>query len=640
MSIALITGSAGLIGSEASLFFAELGLQVIGIDNDMRRVFFGDEASTVWQRRRLELRLNARYRHIDADVRNYETIREIFSRYSGDIKLVIHAAAQPSHDWAAKDPRTDFDINASGTLNLLEATRRFAPDAVFIFTSTNKVYGDTPNRLPLIEEATRWEIDPGHIYNRGINEDMPIDKTLHSIFGASKVAADIMVQEYGRYFGLFTGCFRGGCLTGPNHSPAQLHGFLAYLMKCTAAGIPYQVMGYQGKQVRDNIHSSDLIRAFYQFFKTPRRGEVYNIGGGRFSHCSILEAIDLCRVITGRDLNWTYRDDNRIGDHIWWVSDLTRFKKHYPQWSLHYDVPGILREIYQANSDRWRPATNPKFNRIEAPPRIDASRAGSKRNLLGVLIDAVDYQTTVNRVISAAIGQRPLAVSALAVHGVMTGVLDSMHRYRLNHLDLVVPDGQPVRWALNLLYQTGLPDRVYGPNLMLRICEKAAEAGLPVYLYGSREEVLNRLVANLRARFQGLIIAGSQPSRFAQISAEAKSEIIDRIRESGAALTFVGLGCPRQEIWIYEYKHDLNMPLIAVGAAFDFHAGAIRQAPRQMQDLGLEWLYRLVHEPGRLWRRYLALNPLYLALLFLQASGLRRFDPLKMTPPINELRYG
>jgi CDP-paratose 2-epimerase len=292
--------------------------------------------------------------HTDLDIRDGEAIDRLFATYARDIALVVHTAAQPSHDWAARDPKTDFGVNAMGTLNLLEATRQHSPSAVFIFTSTNKVYGDTPNRLPLVEQETRWEIDPTHDYAGGIREDMSIDQTLHSLFGASKVAADVLVQEYGRYFEMSTVCFRGGCLTGPNHSGTALHGFLAYLVKCAATDTPYTVFGYNGKQVRDNIHSADLISAFDRFFRAPRSGEVYNIGGGRVSHCSMLEAIDVCRGITGRDLPWTYSNTNRVGDHIWWVSDVRKFAGHYPGWALNYDVPRICSEIYENNAERWR----------------------------------------------------------------------------------------------------------------------------------------------------------------------------------------------------------------------------------------------------------------------------------------------
>jgi CDP-paratose 2-epimerase len=342
-----------LIGSEAAQFFAGRGLDIVGLDNDMRRTFFGDEASTAWNRSQLEHRLGKQYTHYEIDVRDQEGVSSLFAHYGADISLVIHAAAQPSHDWAARDPHTDFTVNANGTLNLLEATRRYAPGAVFIFTSTNKVYGDGPNQLPLIELAERWEIDPRHTYAGGIREDLPIDQSLHSLFGASKVAADVLVQEYGRYFGMATACFRGGCLTGPNHSGAQLHGFLAYLMKCTTTGTPYTIYGYKGKQVRDNIHSADLIRAFDAFFRAPRSAAVYNIGGGRFSNCSMLEAILLCQEIAGRDLKWIYAESNRVGDHIWWISDNSRFSTDYPDWQLEYDVPRILREIHTANAERW-----------------------------------------------------------------------------------------------------------------------------------------------------------------------------------------------------------------------------------------------------------------------------------------------
>ena len=353
MSVVVVTGSAGLIGSEAARHFAHQGFDVVGVDNDMRRQFFGEAASTRWQRTQLETELFAHYRHVEADIRDDDSIDRLFEHYGDAIELVIHTAAQPSHDWAAREPKTDFSVNALGTLNLLEATRRFAPDAVFLFTSTNKVYGDTPNRLPLIERETRWEIDPAHPYAGGIREDMSIDHTLHSLFGASKVAADVLVQEYGRYFDMKTACFRGGCLTGPNHSGTQLHGFLAYLVKCAATGTPYTVFGYGGKQVRDNIHSADLISAFEQFFRNPRRGEVYNMGGGRFSNCSMLEAIHICEELTGREMDWRYSETSRTGDHIWWVSDVGKFQQHYPGWKLTHNVPAICREIYEKNLERW-----------------------------------------------------------------------------------------------------------------------------------------------------------------------------------------------------------------------------------------------------------------------------------------------
>lgn len=353
MSVAIVTGSAGLIGSEAALYFGALGMDVVGLDNDMRRVYFGEEASTSWNVRRLKAQLGSRYTHLELDIRDREGLMGVFGRYGKDIALVVHTAAQPSHDWAARDPFTDFDVNAVGTLNVLEATRRHCPEAPFIFTSTNKVYGDTPNRLPLVELETRYEIAPDHTYANGIREDMAIDHTLHSVFGASKVAADVMVQEYGRYFGLRTACFRGGTLTGPQHSATQLHGFLAYVMRCAMTGTHYTVFGYKGKQVRDAIHSSDLIRAFHEFYKAPRVAEVYNIGGGRFSNCSVLEAIALAQEITGREMSWSYSEQNRVGDHIWWIGDNGRFQAHYPSWKLEYDVERILREIYEANLERW-----------------------------------------------------------------------------------------------------------------------------------------------------------------------------------------------------------------------------------------------------------------------------------------------
>jgi CDP-paratose 2-epimerase len=342
----IVTGSAGLIGSETVKRFAQDGCRVVGIDNDMRSRFFGAEAST--KKTRDELVASARgYEHHDLDIRDAVAVSELFKQQE-KIAAVVHAAAQPSHDWAARDPQTDFTVNANGTLNLLEAARKFCPEAPFVFTSTNKVYGDTPNRLPLRELPLRWEIEQGHEYEAGISETMSIDYTKHSLFGASKTAADILVQEYGRYFGMPTACFRGGCLTGPAHAGTELHGFLSYLMICTVTGRPYRVFGYKGKQVRDNIHSFDLVEAFAAFIEKPRAGEVYNIGGSRHSNCSMLEAINLCEEISGRRLTWSYEEDNRIGDHIWWISDVRKFQEHYPQWKFRYGLREILEEIHRA----------------------------------------------------------------------------------------------------------------------------------------------------------------------------------------------------------------------------------------------------------------------------------------------------
>src|SRR3989339_1575804 len=352
MSIAIITGSAGLIGSESARYFHEKGFEVWGIDNNMRKYFFGEEGSTQWIKE--ELSTLKYYRHFDLDIRDFESIKKLFQQAGRALSLVIHAAAQPSHDWAAREPLTDFGVNAVGTLNVLEATRLHAQNAVFMFTSTNKVYGDTPNYLPLIEQETRWELDSSHHYAAcGIDESMSIDQCKHSLFGASKVAADVLVQEYGRYFGMKTVCFRGGCLTGPNHSGAQLHGFLAYLMKCCVTGDQYTVFGYKGKQVRDNIHSSDLVDAFYAYYKEPRIAEVYNIGGGRGNSCSMLEAISLCEEVSGRKLDYEYVEQNRIGDHIWYISDLGKFENHYPQWRQNYSLKDTIVQIYENNVDRW-----------------------------------------------------------------------------------------------------------------------------------------------------------------------------------------------------------------------------------------------------------------------------------------------
>ena len=353
MKTVVVTGSGGLIGAQSVRYFAPQATTVIGVDNDMRSYFFGEDASTRWAVTEHETTID-NYQHVNLDIRNRETTAKLFAEHGSDIELIIHTAAQPSHDWAAKEPFTDFDVNAGGTLNLLEATRQYSPDATFIFTSTNKVYGDTPNRLPLIELDERWTLDPTHEWAEfGFPESMTIDNSTHSLFGASKVAADVIAQEYGRYFGLNTGIFRGGCLTGPGHSGAALHGFLAYLMKCTVTGEPYTVFGYKGKQVRDNIHADDLVRAFSAFHANPRSGEAYNIGGGPDVNCSMIEAINVCQDIAGKDLQHSYTDDNRIGDHIWWVSDIRKFKSHYPDWDLTYDIPGILQDIHDHGVERW-----------------------------------------------------------------------------------------------------------------------------------------------------------------------------------------------------------------------------------------------------------------------------------------------
>jgi CDP-paratose 2-epimerase len=352
MPVAIITGAGGLIGSEAVEHFVAEGFDVVGIENDMRARFFGPESSTSHVTERLVAE-HPEFRWEEADIRDAETVERIFRQHAGTIELVVHTAAQPSHDWAASDPQTDFGVNANGTLNLLEAARAHCLDAPFVFCSTNKVYGDTPNRLPLENLEKRLELPESHPYYKGIDTSMSIDDSTHSLFGVSKAAADLLVQEYGRYFEMPTVAFRGGCLTGPQHAGAKLHGFLAYLMKCTVTGIPYTVFGYAGKQVRDNIHSADLIAAFDVYRKAPRPAAVYNIGGGRFSNCSMLEAIEACERIASRELSWEMGEEPRIGDHRWWISDLEPFQRDYPDFNLRYGIEEILREMYEQNLERW-----------------------------------------------------------------------------------------------------------------------------------------------------------------------------------------------------------------------------------------------------------------------------------------------
>ena len=356
MGVALVTGSGGLIGSEAVRHFASLGLDVVGIDNDMRRHFFGAEASTAWNVQRLQADLKGAYSHHGIDIRDRDALGRIFQRYGTDIQVVIHTAAQPSHDWAVRDPFTDFDVNAVGTLNVLQNVREHCIEAAVIHCSTNKVYGDTPNSLPLVEQDTRWELDPAHPWAaEGITEEMSIDHSLHSVFGASKVAADVMVQEFGRYFDIRTAVFRGGTLTGPAHSATELHGFLGYVMRANMERRTYRIFGYKGKMVRDSIHSHDVLTAFEAFFRNPRSAAVYNLGGGRFANSSHLEAFALAEKISGVEMKTEYVETNRVGDHIWWIGSNAAFQADYPDWKQVYDVPMILQEIYEANVDKWVP---------------------------------------------------------------------------------------------------------------------------------------------------------------------------------------------------------------------------------------------------------------------------------------------
>jgi CDP-paratose 2-epimerase len=344
-----ITGSSGLIGSELVTFFDSRASRVIGVDNNMRADFFGPEGDTTWNLQRLR-KSTRRFSHHQFDIRDREGLSDLFKR-EGPFDLIVHCAAQPSHDLAARRPFDDFDVNATGTLNILEMTRQHSPEAVVVFMSTNKVYGDAPNELPLKELDRRWDYARQEDY-QGVKEAMRIDRSKHSIFGASKVAADVMTQEYGRYFGMKTHCLRGGCLTGPNHSGVELHGFLSYLVKTQLSGKTYRIYGYKGKQVRDNIHSFDVARAIEEIYANPRCGEVYNLGGGRANSCSILEAFDIVEELTGKEMQYEYLDQPRVGDHICYISDLTSFQKHYQKWSVTKSLDEVFREMISAWSDR------------------------------------------------------------------------------------------------------------------------------------------------------------------------------------------------------------------------------------------------------------------------------------------------
>ncbi|MGC9328151.1 MAG: NAD-dependent epimerase/dehydratase family protein [Candidatus Hinthialibacter sp.] len=344
----LVTGSSGLIGSEVVEYFDAKASQVIGVDNNMRADFFGPKGDTTWNLKRLQEKTR-HFQHANLDIRDRSAVMQLFDEHS--FELIVHCAAQPSHDLAKDRPFDDFDVNAAGTLNLLEAARRHCPEAVFVHMSTNKVYGDAPNELAMKELETRWDY-ADEAYINGIDETMRIDRCKHSIFGASKAAADIMVQEYGRYFDMKTTCLRGGCLTGPNHSGVELHGFLNYLIKVNLEGGVYKIFGYQGKQVRDNIHSYDVARAIEEIYKNPRCGEVYNIGGGRSNSCSILEAFQRIEAISGKPMKSEYVDQNRSGDHICYISDLTKLKTHYPHWDITKSLDAIFEEIAEGIQNR------------------------------------------------------------------------------------------------------------------------------------------------------------------------------------------------------------------------------------------------------------------------------------------------
>jgi CDP-paratose 2-epimerase len=355
MPTAIVTGSGGLVGSESVRRFVEAGYEVVGLENDMRSRLFGADASTAPVTEALETAY-PEFRSLEIDVRDADAVERVFAERGSRVDLIVHAAAQPSHDWAARDPKTDFAINAWGTLHLLEAARAHAPDATFVHVSTNKVYGDKPNALPLLEEPTRLELPADHPYFGGIDTAIPLDRSMHSLFGVSKAAADLLVQEYGRYFGMPSVCFRCGCITGPLHAGAVLHGFLAYLMRCAVTGEPYTVFGFGGKQVRDNLHAAELADAFLAFHEAPRPAAVYNLGGGRRSNCSLLEAIEACERIAGRELNWELSDSPRVGDHRWWISDTEEFRADYPTWRVRRGVDEILTEIHDVNVERWTAA--------------------------------------------------------------------------------------------------------------------------------------------------------------------------------------------------------------------------------------------------------------------------------------------
>ena len=348
MSVVLITGSSGLVGSESVNFFCDKGFDVIGIDNNLRKFFFGNDGSTQWLKKLL-IKRNKNFKIFNTDIRNYNGLEKIFKKYKKKISLIIHCAAQPSHDYGKNFPIIDFSVNATGTLNLLELTKKYCYEAKFIFMSTNKVYGDNPNKLKIFEIKKRWELKKNDKYFNGIDEKFSIDNCIHTFLGVSKTYADLIVQEYGKNVGLNTVCFRGGCITGPNHSGAKLHGFLSYLVKLALKNKKYNIIGHKGKQVRDNLHSNDLVNCFWEYYKKPRKGEVYNIGGGRYSSCSIIEALEIVEKIKNIKISKQFINTPRVGDHIWYISNLRKFKQHYPNWEQKYNTKKIIEELIDKN---------------------------------------------------------------------------------------------------------------------------------------------------------------------------------------------------------------------------------------------------------------------------------------------------
>lgn len=582
-----ITGSYGLIGSTATRYFLSEGHQVVGIDNDTRKALLGETAST--EKELYTLQKYVDYTHVTLDIRDREGINRLFKKNHFD--AVIHTAGQPSHDRAKDIPIMDFEINTVGTLNLLEATRLFSPQAVFIFTSTNKVYGDGPNHIALSEGRKRYFYN--HKNRNGIDESFSIDQSIHSLMGCSKVSADIYVQEYGKNYGLKTTSLRLGCVTGKSHAGVKLHGFLSYLVKCLVHNEPYQIIGYKGKQVRDQIHADDVVLAMECILNDPNKGEVFNLGGGLQNNASILELIELITKKTNQRPNLSIHETPRVGDHICYISDISKFQKRYPHWHITKNLEAITDELIQYELELPHEATE----------------------ILSVPISAITYQVALNKIQEWIRRGIKNYICVAAVHLVMECQKDPELLNGVKKAGLVTPDGMPLVWLSKFFGKTQI-ERVYGPTLMLKICELARSKKYRVFLLGGSRGQSQKLKHRLRRRFPGIQIVGFQDTPMRPLPKKQNHAIIKQINRSRADVVFVGLGCPYQEKWIIEnHSHLSSTVLIGVGAAFDFITLKAKQAPSWIQNVGFEWLYRLAQDPVRLWHRYTVVNFSFIILI-------------------------
>ena len=577
-----VTGSLGLVGLSVCQYFLKHGNEVWGIDNNMRQFFFGEEGRTDVNQGIFN---ESNYHHEKIDIRYNEEIDRLFKKNKFDV--VIHTAAQPSHDKAREIPILDFEVNAAGTLNLLEATRKYCPNAKFIYTSTNKVYGDNPNLVKLVEKKNRYDFADKKF--NGFNEKTSTDRCLHSLFGVSKLAADNYVSEYGKTFSIKTIVFRLGCVSGGRHSGVKLHGFLSYLVKSLMNTNSYEIIGYKGKQVRDQIDADDLVLAMVQVIKKPPKcGEVFNLGGGRENNISILEAIHLVSTKLKIKPKITYKSDARLGDHICYISDTRKFKNQYPSWKITKGIEAIVDEI------------------------ISSER--KKVPILGVRVSMLTYDHTLDIVNDWIEKGRREYICVSAVHLLMECQQDTALKEGVNKAGLVTSDGMPLVWILKRQYPKA--QRVYGPDLTWKLCGFAEKRGFGVYFLGGatgESEMVGKIMMN---KYPKLKVLGYKDTPVRPIPEVKNNKIIKDINKSGAKIVFIGLGCPLQEKWMINNRSKLKANvLIGVGAAFDFITGREKQSPKIIQNNGLEWLYRLIQHPRRLWYRYLVLNFKFVLML-------------------------